>query len=197
MSITVERMSGFELTRIIPSLAELRIRVFREFPYLYEGSSAYEQKYLQTYVKSSRAAVIAALDSGKVVGAATALPLEDETEEVKRPFALAGYQLDEIFYFGESVLLPEYRGQGVGNKFFDLREKAAAEAGITTCAFCAVERPMDHPLRPAGYTPLHQFWQKRGYHRQENLVTEFQWQDMGETSESKKRMVFWLRKLKE
>lgn len=47
-----------------------------------------------------------------MVGAATGVPMADETNEFKGPFVEAGWNPDEIFYFGESALLPEYRGQG-------------------------------------------------------------------------------------
>ena len=33
----------------------------------------------------------------------------------------------------------------------------------TRSAFCAVQRPSDHPERPPGYAPLDPFWRKRGY----------------------------------
>ncbi|MBI1777190.1 MAG: hypothetical protein HYR63_17775 [Proteobacteria bacterium] len=38
--ITVERVTGTELERRIADLARLRIEVFREWPYLYDGDSA-------------------------------------------------------------------------------------------------------------------------------------------------------------
>ena len=36
------------------ALAAQRIRVFREFPYLYDGDVGYEREYLATYVHSPR-----------------------------------------------------------------------------------------------------------------------------------------------
>ena len=52
MSVTIERVVGAAITRVIPDLAGLRIAVFREWPYLYEGSHAYEEKFLATYADS-------------------------------------------------------------------------------------------------------------------------------------------------
>jgi GNAT superfamily N-acetyltransferase len=43
--------------------------------------------------------------------------------------------LSRIFYFGESVLLSQYRGQGVGVRFFEEREKAARDHGYSQTAF--------------------------------------------------------------
>jgi hypothetical protein len=38
------------LVERVQDLAQLRITVFREFPYLYDGDLAYEQNYLRTYL---------------------------------------------------------------------------------------------------------------------------------------------------
>ncbi len=89
----------------VPDLARLRITVFREFPYLYDGTTAYEEKYLQTYLDCPESVVILALDQGQVIGASTGLPLEFETPEFKQPFTSAGLAPASIFYCGESVLL--------------------------------------------------------------------------------------------
>ncbi|MDX1606216.1 MAG: GNAT family N-acetyltransferase [Candidatus Competibacterales bacterium] len=196
MPVRLERHSGADLERHIPDLARLRIEVFREFPYLYAGDLDYEARYLQTYSASAGSVVVLALDGDRAVGAATGLPLIHETDEFKRPFAEQGYPVERVFYFGESVLARPYRGQGIGVRFFHEREAhARALGGFEYCAFCAVERPPDHPRRPPDYVPLDSFWQRRGYARHPELRTEYRWQDLDETGESPKPMVFWLRRL--
>lgn len=196
MPLTFERLVGAQIADVFEPLAELRIAVFRHFPYLYEGTVEYERDYLQTYANSPRAFLLAAYDGPKMVGATTCIPLTDETPDVQAPFVKAGFALDEVFYFGESILLPEYRGLGVGHRFFDEREAHASSFGTFsyTC-FCAVVRPDDHPLRPADYRPLDTFWYKRGYRRAPELHTTFAWPDLGETVSTAKEMVFWLRPL--
>lgn len=193
-------VSGQALAQYISELARLRIRVFREFPYLYDGDPAYEERYLQTYLNAERSVVVLAIDESDtarpVVGASSALPLADETEEVQRPFIAAGMNPDDIFYCGESVLLPEYRGLGAGVEFFNRREAhGRALGGFKTVCFCAVQRPDDHPRRPADYVPLDAFWGKRGYRKAPQLHTTFSWQDLDEDSESEKPMTFWLKDL--
>jgi len=42
-NIRIERRSGPALLPYIPELARLRIEVFRDFPYLYDGSLDYEK----------------------------------------------------------------------------------------------------------------------------------------------------------
>ena len=75
----------------------------------------------------------------------------DETPSFQKPFIERGFALGQVFYFGESVLLPAYRGQGLGHRFFDEREDYARRLGrFNTTAFCAVERAEDDPRRPPG-----------------------------------------------
>lgn len=192
--IRIERFTGQELAGYIPEVARLRLTVFRDFPYLYDGTAEYEQRYLSTYTSSPASVVVVAFDRDRPVGAATAIPLADETQEVQRPFRDAGMDPERVFYLGESVLLPAYRGRGVGVRFFEERESHARFlGGFDWYAFCAVERPADHPRRPVGYVPLDAFWEHRGYRRRPDLQTRFSWRDLNEADESEKPMVFWLK----
>lgn len=196
-ALTFVRKTGRETETVFDDLALLRIAVFRGFPYLYEGTVDYEKIYLQTYARSERSFLFAAYDGARMAGATTCIPLTDETEEVREPFIKAGYNLSEICYFGESILLPEYRGMGLGHRFFDEREAHAASFGTFkyTC-FCAVVRPDNHPLRPAGYRPLDEFWTKRGYRKANSLQSQFSWPDIGASGSTLKPMVYWLREWK-
>lgn len=191
--------TGNALDRYIPALADLRIRVFREYPYLYDGDADYEARYLQTYRDAEGCIVVIVLDGDRVVGASTALPLTEETDEAKAPFLAGGYDLQGVFYLGESVLLPAYRGRGLGVRFFEERERHARELAeqrgrrFDWYAFCAVQRAADDPRRPEGYVPLDRFWNKRGYRRHPELTTTFSWQELGEREETAKPMTFWLK----
>ncbi|NBC47313.1 MAG: GNAT family N-acetyltransferase [Gammaproteobacteria bacterium] len=198
-NLQVFTATGVELDRYVPALAELRIRVFREFPYLYDGDAEYEARYLQTYRDAEGSVVVLVTDGERVVGASTALPMAEETDEVKAPFVAHGYDPSRIFYLGESVLLPDYRGRGLGVRFFEERERHARALSEQQAlqfdwyAFCAVQRSDDDPRRPADYVPLDRFWTKRGYRRHPELTTTFSWQELGDTEETAKPMVFWLK----
>jgi GNAT superfamily N-acetyltransferase len=194
MALSIIRLKGAEIHPYLEALADLRIRVFRDFPYLYDGEREYERRYLQTYASSPQSFFALALDDRAVVGCATGIPMKHETGEFKQPFIDAGYDPETVFYFGESVLLADYRGRGVGVRFFQEREKYARELGrIRHCCFCAVERPRDHPRRPPGYQPLDAFWTRRGYRKAPELTTRYCWRDLDETEESPKPMTFWLK----
>ena len=195
--VDVTLLSADALAPYLDALARLRITVFREFPYLYEGSLAYEAEYLRGFAASPRSALVLARVGAEVVGAATAMPLVEhgDHDALAAPLSAAGIDPERVYYFGESVLLPSYRGCGVGSAFFVQREQAARTHGFRLCAFCAVERPHDHPARPSHYRPHDALWTRHGYHRRADLVATFSWRDLGDAEETTKPMIFWIREL--
>jgi len=191
----VRALTGPALEAALDDVARLRISVFRDWPYLYDGDLDYERGYLQSYRDSDRAIVVGAFDGERLVGAATGAPLADHAEDFAAAFDGTGLDLSQIFYCAESVLLPDYRGQGVGHAFFDLREDHARALGFAKSAFCGVQRPDDHPMRPADYRPLDPFWSARGYAPLPGVIARFSWKDLGEDSETLKPLQFWIRDL--
>ncbi|MCB1277713.1 GNAT family N-acetyltransferase [Prosthecobacter sp.] len=192
--LRLQNFHGPELEPHLDALGALRIAVFREYPYLYDGSLEYERDYLRVYLRSTGSLVVLAFDGDRVVGATTCLPMLDEGPEFQEAFAKAGYDLSTICYFGESILLPEYRGHGVGKEFFAHREAHVQKLGLKLSTFCAVDRPADHPLRPAGYRPLDDFWCSQGYTKHPELQATFVWKEIGEEAESPKTLTFWVKR---
>lgn len=187
---------GEEIRHAVDALADLRITVFRDFPYLYDGNKEYEKEYLQTYINSESAFVFSAFEGEKMIGATTCISLAHENEDVQEPFLKRKMDIGRIFYFGESILLKEYRGQGLGNRFFEEREAHASSfPEVDTFCFCAVRRPADHLLRPVDYQPLDVFWVRRGYVKAEDMVSYFEWKDLDEEAPSAKPMDYWFKKI--
>lgn len=195
--LAVARLAGDALAEALPALAALRIGVFREFPYLYVGSLAYEEKYLASYAADPRATIVVARDGARIVGAATAMPLAAHADDALPALAGAGLDPARVYYFGESVLDRAYRGRGLGHAFFREREAAARAHGFAIAAFCAVVRPDDHPRRPADYRPLDGLWTAHGFVRRPDITTTFTWHDLDDPEgvETPKPMVFWLKEL--
>ncbi len=195
MGLSVRTLTGAALDAALEDVARLRIAVFRDWPYLYDGDLDYERRYLETYRNSPGAVLVGAFDGPRLVGAATGTPMEDHAEAFAAPLAATGLPLAAIFYCAESVLLPEYRGQGAGHAFFDRREAHARALGRSHAAFCAVIRPDDHPARPAGARSLAPFWRGRGYAPLPGAVARFSWRDLGEAAETEKPLQVWMRRL--
>lgn len=196
-SLELRSLRGSEIEQCLDDLAELRMTVFRDWPYLYEGDLDYEKRYLAACVRSPRAFALVVRDGARTVGATTAMPLADEDEALQRPFLDAGIDSCTVFYNAESVLLPAYRGRGLYRGFFAAREAHARAFGdYDRITFCAVQRPADHPLRPPDHEPLDPIWRRYGYQPQPELVARFPWRDIGDRAETEKPLMFWLKDLR-
>lgn len=193
--ISTEILTGDRLEQGLDAVAELRIGVFRAYPYLYEGSLDYERRYLAKLAQAKGAVIVVARDADRIIGAATGLPLSAEHEEFTAPFLARGFDAATIFYCAESVLDARYRGRGLGHAFFDAREAQARKLGLARSAFCAVVRAPDDPRRPLDYRPLDEFWTKRQYRPVKGLTTTYRWTEIGAKAETEQTLQFWMRDL--
>lgn len=198
--LQIEALSGHALVAALPDVAALRISVFRDWPYLYDGTIDYERRYLAELAQADAALIVVARDCGRIVGAATAAPLAGHTPQFARLFRDHDLDPARTFYCGESVLLSQYRGRGLGHAFFDRREAHARSVvgpngGYTHIAFCGVVRDPADPRMPADYRPLDPFWRRRGYSPVEGLVGSYSWKEIGSDEETAKPMQFWMKTL--
>ena len=196
-AITIRSLTGSDARRHLDDVDALRIAVFRDWPYLYAGDIAYESDYLSAYAQSPRSVFVLAFDADRVVGASTGLPLADDAPAFRAPFAARGPDPAQVFYFGESVLLPEYRGRGIGRAFFDHREAHARRlGGFGWTAFAAVERDPRDPRRPQDYRGTEGLLTARGYVRRPELEMRLDWVEAG-LGERAHALTFWLRPLEQ
>lgn len=191
MALSERIYTGSSVHEIITQLGALRIQVFYDFPYLYEGSQSYEEDYLKIYTTSEKSIVFGIFDGETLVGATTGMPLSLEDKAIQEPFLKDEDGIDSYFYFGESILLPAYRGLGLGHRFFDVREEHAKNLGYKHTIFCSVVRPDKHTMKPLDYRPNDAFWLKRGYEKLPTHVCLMSWLDRTEKEASKKELVFW------
>lgn len=191
----LQSLSGAALLPHLDAVARLRIAVFRDWPYLYDGDLGYERGYLAAYAGSPKSMVVLAREGGTVVGASTGIPLAEDGAEFQAPFLDRGMDVAEVFYCGESVLLPAYRGRGLGHAFFDAREAHARALGrFAWTAFAAVDRDDADPRKPPGHRGNEAFWARRGYIRQPGMTMHLRWNEVG-VGEVTHRLTFWLRPL--
>ncbi|GHG03469.1 N-acetyltransferase [Deinococcus piscis] len=192
--ITFDSLQG-DFSAVLGEVARLRLTLFREFPYLYEGTAEAEAEYLQTYAQAPGALLILARDrraGGRVVGACTAVPLAHEGEELQAPFRASGLDPAQVLYLGEALLETEYQSLGLGGQMMDRAEAHADALGLPLVAAAMVQRPADHPLKPAGWRSPRRFLERRGYAMRPELDTTLTWQELGEASPSPKPMRFWV-----
>ncbi|MGB8712358.1 MAG: GNAT family N-acetyltransferase [Onishia taeanensis] len=193
--LTLTTCQGQSITPYLEALARLRHHALRDYPYLYDGDPGREADYLARYAECPQSLFVLAFDGETLVGAATGMPLAADIDTLRAPFAQAQYRVEHIFFFGESLLMPDYRGRGIGTAFMEAGEDHAFRQGFAIAVFRAVEREHDHPLTPADYRPLNDFWHKRGYQRMPNLATSCAWKDVNEAEPTHKPMACWLKQL--
>jgi GNAT superfamily N-acetyltransferase len=193
--LTYRRFVGADLAPFIDDLAHLRITIFRDWPYLYQGDVAYEAQYLRDYAQGD-AIMVGAFDGTRLVGASTGMPLQDRMADFTGVFDGTDFDIPATFYCAESVLLPDYRGQGAGAAFFAARHDHAKGLGLMQSAFCAVDRPDHHPLRPIPKgRHLSDLWRRLGYAPCDGVYATMSWRDIGAADETAKRLLFWRRAL--
>ena len=193
--IDVRVLQGDEITDHASDVAALRIAVFRDWPYLYDGTLDYERQYVATYRDRPGALLVGAFELDHLVGASTSTPLEDLSPEFATAFSARGIPRDHVLWGPESVLLPAYRGQGIGHRFFDFREAHAKALGRSHVAFASIIRPDDHPARPKNARTNDAFWRGRGYQPMDGVTVAFDWKDLGDSVETAKRLQVWFKEM--
>ncbi len=76
--LTTLSLYGQDIKTYQDQLGELRIEVFKDWPYLYKGDLKYERAYLQRYIQSKNSMALLVFDQDQLVGATTAILLSDE-----------------------------------------------------------------------------------------------------------------------
>ena len=195
MSLTTKLLTGREVEEILDSLATLRLEIFREYPYLYDGKRESELRYLQGYAQAAEACVLTVTAAGRIVGAATGMPLQHEQKEIVAPFAATAYPLDSVYYVGELLFYPPYRNRGLGMKLLSMMEdkiRSSCSYRYLTCA--TVVRPNDHPQRPANYLPIGRFLHRTAFRAVPAAFTSFTWLETDGVSRNHP-MQFWIKEL--
>ena len=165
----------------LDDLAGLRLTIFREYPYLYDGRLEGERRYLSHY--ADHGCVLAALDGETIVGAITGMPLDHEPSDFTQPFRDAGRDPVQYYYIGELLLQAPYRGSGLGSRMLEQFEQQIRQAEMFTHACCAtVVRPDNHSLRPTGFRPVEPFCRHHGYSPVPGAVVQVAWQQIDGTT---------------
>jgi GNAT superfamily N-acetyltransferase len=192
-NLNFEIYRGKEIDKIMDPLAQLRIGVFREYPYLYDGDLAEEQEYLSRYLDIKDSFVLMVFDKGQAIGATTASPLIEEYEDFRIAYEKGSINSKEVFYFGESMLIPAYRGLGLYKIFMRERQNAAKQRGAKMCSFLSVKRPEDHPLKPANYQDLKPIWSRYGFVEHPEIEPWYIWKDIDQPDKTKKTFSVWIK----
>lgn len=182
--ITVQ---GSEIESYIDDMVRLRLAVFRESPYFYEGTEACEKEYLSQYLNSKNSLFVVAKSGTKVIGIISGLPLR-ELESSAKIFSKNNVPVDSVYYLGEMVIDAPYRKFGAELSLYQTFEDHVRSLGCyDQIAECVV---MDAETDPSDYS-----FEKMGAVKQPHLVDCFFWEEIGKEGSVPHFMQYWIKGL--
>jgi GNAT superfamily N-acetyltransferase len=194
--IHVRSFTGAHIKTYIHSIAKLLEEVFREYPYLKETNIEQQIKYIKDAAAHKESIAVLIFDNTTLVGASIGLPLVAECKEIHHPFLERAISIPSYYFFSASVLLKPYRGRGIGHHFFDVREAHVQHhKKYAHICFCVPLRPEDDLEKPEDYLKLDDFWRKRGYIHQPDMLCELPWTAVHTQRSESKTMIFWIKNL--
>lgn len=189
--LTIKAFSGEDARLYWQQIAKLRIEMFKEFPYLYEGTYEYEKEYLETYFKSKNSVILLVFDADDLVGFSNAIPLVEEMKEIQEPFLRMGIDIGAHLYVGEVMIQPPYRGRGLLRKFFEYHDASAVKQNCSKIVLMTVNRSDDHPCRPKNYNSPDPIWEHFGYHRLPEMDISMVWKQVDTHKDEVNRLALW------
>jgi hypothetical protein len=190
----IKVLHGKEIAPYVQDITALCLTVYREYPYLYEGTVSEYEPYIQSYADSPNGIVCLLFEGDRLVGATTGIPIHEMRDRFQEPFKKIGEDLTSIFYLGEMVLLKGYRGKRYASQMYFEFEQSVKDANrYAKICFCTIKESEDHPLKPAGYVSLEDVCIRAGFIKHEELNFTGYWTVIGETEESPQHLYYWIK----
>lgn len=184
---------GMQISQYAPSISPL-LGYYREWPYLYQQLDPLEDVgYVnRQYAQHADSIACIATHGETVVGVAMGQPLKRchlaFPQEERR---------DDIFYWGELVVLPEFRRKGIAKQIYAKMGNAVIQSGkYRAICFASLDRPPDYRLNNLKTDrSLDNLWKRLGFEKRDDLRVEGRWVVLGDTEESVHPMYFWWKEL--
>jgi hypothetical protein len=195
-NITLIALTGKEAKEYLPQIANIRINMFKEFPYLYKGSLEDEKIYLDTYFNSKDTIILLAFDKQRLIAFSNSIPLEQEMDEIKQPFIKNNIDIKKYLYIGEMMIYPEHRNKNLFNIMYKFHEDNAKSI-YSNIVFMSVTRSRNHPSKPRNYRPLDILWKHNGYQELNKIKINLSWKQIDTNKLEENKLSVWSKKLKE
>lgn len=176
-------LKGHQIKPYSKAIVELLLTVFKEPPYLYEGTVEEYLPFVEIYANSADGIACLLFENKKLVGVVTGVPLQEMPERFRTSF---GNQCKTMYYLGEMGLVKEYQKQKLGTLLYSEFEKQIPP-GFDTLCFCKISEPNNT------FDPV---LEKYGFVEEKKHAFEGVWRNIGELIESPHEMDFWTKQLK-
>ncbi len=194
--ITIKIVTGKDIASLLPFISEQRLKVFREYPYLYEGSFECEKEYLEGYNRSPNSAIAVAYDDGLLIGFLTGMPLKF-FEQNEESFKRNGLDAELFYYFGEVIVLPQQHRKSICMKLFEALEEHVKKLGYSNSSFLTIITQENNPMHPINCEPI-DILCELGYSKS-TLTKTLDWLTVQANNSSQRQshtLVYWIKKLK-
>lgn len=195
-SQTLETLQGQQIKPFVEQITNLSLEVYREAPYLYEGSLEEYGPFIGYYSESAQGIASLVFVHDTLVGVAIGMPMVEMREKYLQPYAMKrpGENLSEVFYLGEFLLLKEYRGKGWGKEMFSSFEAKAQEQNFKKICLCSItESHLNCDYQDNSSTD--RFWEKLGFTKCEDITFSVAWKNVGTEENHPHQMVYWFKAL--
>ncbi|MDN3506687.1 MAG: GNAT family N-acetyltransferase [Simkaniaceae bacterium] len=180
-----------DILPFLDEVAELRIKIFREWPYLYDGDIKTENNYLKAFADTKDSLLVLAKEYEKIVGVVMGLPVAESMKQIQEEYQRQNVSTDGIFYLADAIILAPYRGQGIGTRMLQIFENLVVEMQkYDQISFCEIVRDQNHPLKPKDYQSLDAFWEQLDFYPIPGWQTSFDYLDIGNSEETPHLMRF-------
>ncbi len=172
-------LKGKQALPFIDIVANFRINVFKEFPYLYEGNIEDERGYITSYTEHDDANIILIYKGDSAIGFSSSLPLSMESEYITDVIKNAGLDINDYLYLGEAIINKEYRGIGILNNIIDIHTSEAKKLNLSKFCFMAVLRDSNHPNTPKddNYIANEVIFSKKGFSPINDCYVNIEWKN--------------------
>lgn len=197
-NIYMEAFRGTSITPFVKDITDLCIEIYREYPYLYEGTEEEYLPFIEHYTSSNNGIACLLFDNTKPIGVAIGMSMNEMREKYKQPFINARplENCNELFYLGEFLLLKDYRGKGFGKQMYlELERLVKENLNLQKICFCKIDEDVHNPLIPADYKSLDEFWRKLGFEKCDDATVIVDWRDVSAEKDSPHKLVYWLKTL--
>lgn len=186
-----------DIAPYLPFMAQMRVKEYAEYPYLYDGDMQEELQYVQWFSTLKHSAMAIAFYNDEPVGfiAGTALTSFDEHFKGSCDlFSSAGFDPETYYYFSDAIVMPEHRNKLLLNEMAQAVEEHAQILGYTAGCFVC-ESHASHLLKPKEYKELDPLFKRQGYAKTD-MVISYSWltrQADGTTKVQTHAMNYWIK----
>ncbi len=191
--IKLEILHGHEIAPHVKEIVQFVNKVYRNYPYFYNGDDAGYEAYLESFPNLGNVVVCLAFEVKEIVGIAVGLPMP-KRNVYQKPLLEHDYDLKELFYLGEFGLKPELQGKGIELTMYQNIENVANKSGqFKKICFWEIENTLGQ--KATSYFPKDNFWKQLNFIWHPELNFQIFWTNIGDTKESAHKAVYWMKNL--